>query len=399
MKGKIIAVNPFEVPIVMYHTINDRPFANPLGCLSFYTDEFIAHLKYFHNEGFEFATISDLVHKALDGKVGKSKLVALTFDDGFLDNYLIAADILNDFRAKGTVFVNPGHTPSGPARSLKEIPEAWGNLNFEEMRLMEKSGIFEIQSHTLSHEDIFVSDKLIDFYTPDKIHLYYWLIWKLIPQTRTALHSDITRYSGLIPAGYPIFEYGRPLRGKQFFPSEEFISLCVQQFKASGDRCMANLQAYSQKGVFETDDAYAQRVDDQVFQSKKILERELNKEIECICFPGDVYSTPLLSRAQAAGHRVFMRHPRETTAGNLAALQKADRTLSANQMIGLQRFVFNYDYRKIFPRQLAAYWTARFTVEGIQGNVLYTKSFSTARWLKRSVFKLGQKSREQRCEQ
>lgn len=392
-------MNPFEIPIVMYHSINDNPSANPLGCLSFFTEEFIAHLQYFKNEDFEFATISELLEKALHGKIRKGKIVALTFDDGYLDNYLIAADILRDFRAKGTIFVNPDHAPSGPVRSLKEVPDAWGTLNYNEMRLLEKSGTFEIQSHTLSHEDVFVSDRLIDFYTPEKFSFYYWLFWKLYPEIRKDWQGDTSRYCELIPTGYPIFEYGRPLRCKQFLPSDEFINLCIQQFQTNGNKCMAGLQAYTPKGVYESDEAYAQRVDEQITQSKAILEQQLSKKVESICFPGDVYSAPLLSCAQKAGYKVFMRHPREKTNGNLAALRAAKQTLSAHQMIGLRRFVFNYDYRNIFPKQSAAYWFARITVEGIQGNALYTGGLYTARWLKRSVFKLGLKSREQRQEQ
>lgn len=382
----------------MYHSINDSQKANPLGVLSFFTTEFITHLRYFNHMGFECITLTDLFQRALEGKVGNARLAVLTFDDGFLDNYLIAADILSDFNAKGTIFVNPGHTSIGPARSLEEEPEAWGNLNFEEMRLLEKSGIFEIQSHTMSHEDVFLSDQLIDFYTPEKFDNYYWLIWRNYPQIRSEGCGDLSRYSGLIPSGYPIFEYGRPLRGREFLPSTKFVDQSLQLFKSKGIQCLPELQSYPDKGEYESEERYAQRVDEQIIQSKQILERELSKSIECICFPGDVYSELLLTQAQAAGYKIYMRSPWEKRTSNLSVLKYAKQILENNQMIGLQRFVFTYRYRDIIPMKMAAYWTARITVEAYQENSFYNSCMSTARYIRTKILRRETLSKLQRHE-
>jgi hypothetical protein len=391
-------MNPFEIPVVEYHSINDNQKSYPLGGLSFFTKELIAHLRFFQDAGFECITLTELLQRGLEGKVGSERLIVLTFDDGFLDNYLIAADILREFKAKGTIFVNPGHASTSPARSLEEEPKAWGNLNFEEMRFLERSGIFEIQSHTLSHADVFLSDRLIDFYTPDKFRLYYWLIWKLFPDTCSEWNGDVTRYSCLIPSGYPIFEYGRALRGKEFIPSSVFVDRCVQLYQVKGLQCLADLQSYPGKGKYELEGAYAHRVEEQIVQSKCILERELSKCIECICFPGNVYSNLLLSRAQAAGYKLYMRPHWEKRTSNLSALRHAKQMLSNNQMIGLQRLVFPYGYRSILPMETAAYWLAKISVEAAQGNAFYSGSLSSVRFIKRKILRRESKSRLQRRE-
>jgi peptidoglycan/xylan/chitin deacetylase (PgdA/CDA1 family) len=392
-------MSEFEIPVVMYHSINDSQKAYPLGNLSFFTRELIAHLRYFRDAGFECITLSELLQRALDGKVGHTRLIVLTFDDGFLDNYLVAADILKKFNIKGTLFVNPGHAAVGPARSLEEEPDAWGYLNFEEMRSLERSGIFEIQSHTLSHEDVFLSDRLIDLYSPEKFRLYYWLVWKLFPHIRAEWQGDVTRYRGLIPAGYPIFEYGRSLRGKEFIPSAKFVDQCVQLFQVQGDRCLADLQLYPEKGVFEPEERYAQRVEEQIVQSKQTLERELSKSIECICFPGDISSERLLARAREVGHKVYMRPHWGERWSNLAALKNAQQILDNHQMVGLQRIVFTYGYRGLLPTEPAAYWTAKVSVKAAQGNAFYNGCFSTARLIKRKILKRESKSRLQRREE
>ena len=281
---------------------------------------------------------------------------------------------------------------------MEEQPDAWGNLNFEEMRLLERSGVLEIQSHTLSHEDVFLSDRLIDFYTPDKFNLYYWLIWKLFPYTRYEWCGDVTRYNCLIPSGYPIFEYGRSLRGREFIPSAEFVDQCVQLYKVKGTHCITNLQLYPDKGGYEPEESYAQRVDEQIVQSKCVLERELSKRIVCICFPGDIYSNPLLSHAQLAGYKVYMRPHWGERMSNLSALKDAKRTLDNDQMIGLQRSVFTYGYRGTLPMETAAYWAAKVTVESAQGNAFYSGSLSIAKLIKRKILGRESTSRLQRRE-
>jgi peptidoglycan/xylan/chitin deacetylase (PgdA/CDA1 family) len=366
--------------------------------LSIFTKELVAHLRYLRDAGFEAITLNELLHRTIEGKVGNSKLVVLTFDDGFLDNYLIAADILNDFNAKGTIFVNSGHASNHSARSLEDSPDAWGFLNFEEMRWLEKSGIFEIQSHTLSHHDIFLSDKLVDFYTPDKFNLYYWLVWKLHPDILYEWSGDVTRYKSIIPSGYPIFTYGRSLRGKEFFPSAEFIERCIELYNLKGKGALADLFEYRGKGNYESEEHYLHRVDDQIAHSKQILESELSKSIECICFPGDIYSNSLLAHAQEVGYKVYMRPHWGKYTSNLNTLMNAKRILDNNQMIGLQRVVFTSGCRDILPMKTAAYWVTKITLDAYQGNRVYSSGLSTARFVKRKILRRESISRLQRNE-
>jgi peptidoglycan/xylan/chitin deacetylase (PgdA/CDA1 family) len=390
--------NFLEIPVVMYHSVNNSQNNYPLSGLSFFTKELIAHLRFFYNSGYECISLSDLIQRALEGKLGKTRLAALTFDDGFLDNYLYVTDILNDFTAKGTIFVNPGHASKGSARTLATVPDAWGYLNFDEMRLLEQSGILEIQSHTFSHEDIFLTDRLIDLYTPEKFNLYYWLVWKINPHLRAEWSGDVTRFKDIIPNGYPIFEYGRCLRSKEFFPTNEFIEQCVQLYKSKGIESMNDLRLELNKGNYEPEESYFRRVDEQLLNSKRILESELSKHIECICFPGDVFSDFVLSRAQAAGYKVYIRPHWGKHINNLSTLKRAKQILFSNHMIGLQRIVFSYGYRGILPMETGAYWTAKITVGAAQGNSFYNGYLSTGRFVKRKILRIESKSRLQRNE-
>jgi hypothetical protein len=51
-------------------------------------------------------------------------------------------------------------------------------------------------------------------------------------------------------------------------------------FKVKGIQCLPDLQVYSNKGKYESIERYNQRVEEQIIQSKNILEKELSKKIE-----------------------------------------------------------------------------------------------------------------------
>lgn len=372
----------FDVPLVMYHSINDYPQDNPLGFLSLSSNQLAEHLRFLKDDGYELVTLSELLQKALLGQVGQSLIAALTFDDGFLDSYLVAAEILKRFGARGTIFVNPAHASHSAARTLKQVPHAWGFLNFDEMRLLEKTGIFEIQSHTMSHDSIFVSDELVDLYTPDQFKKYYWLVWMLYPHTRLEWHGDVERFAGLVPSGYPIFKPGRSLESPRFVPSSEFIECCIQFFARSGISCLADLRSHALKGEFEAESSYIDRIDYQLKGSKSVLETELSKTVECICFPGNKYSDRLLAHAAQMGYKLYMAAAKENAGENITILHNAPQLLSDGQMVGLKRVSMNSEFPRFFPPKIAAYWTMKLKMGDLNGHSIYSRIADFGRELK-----------------
>lgn len=355
-------MNKYEIPIVRYHSINDWHDVNPLSHLSFTREEFTQHLYFFKTAGYKLVTLSDLWNMSIAGEIGSSLTAILTFDDGFLDNYLLAEEILDYFNAKATIFVNPGHASSGPVRNLNDFPNAWGNLNFDEMRIMEKSGTFDIQSHTMTHDFIFVSDHLIDYYSPNKFDKYYWLVWMLHPYTKKEWHGDVDRFVDLVPSGYPIFKYGRALEGQKFIPSQGFVDMCVNRFNYEGTIAINEFQTMPDKGEYESEKSYLSRVDDQLLQSKLVLENELSKNIHFICFPGGVYSPRILHAAMSFGYKAYIRSSKDAKGSNLDPLYNATEAKHSKQIIGLNRIGFTHKYPKILPVKTSAYWSAKLSV-------------------------------------
>jgi len=137
--------------IMMYHMIAEQlPHGQKSG-LRVSQEMFEKHLDYFSTNDWTFIKMSEL-SKYKD----KEKVVAITFDDGYLDNYTKALPLLKKYNACATLYLvidrhnndwsikkNPKHN-SG-ALALEE------KLSDEQIKEMLDSGIFELGGHTISH--------------------------------------------------------------------------------------------------------------------------------------------------------------------------------------------------------------------------------------------------------
>ncbi|SIS42912.1 polysaccharide deacetylase family protein [Neptunomonas antarctica] len=117
--------------ILMYHSIGDG-----ISDLSVSTAKFDQQLKWLKAKGYRFVTVSELLE--LDSTV---KVVALTFDDGFEDNYTNMFPVLQRYAAKATVYLAPDI--SGIDR-----------LTVEQVKGMQASGLCEFGAHTLNHVNL-----------------------------------------------------------------------------------------------------------------------------------------------------------------------------------------------------------------------------------------------------
>lgn len=157
-----------SVPIFVYHSINARP-----GPWTVSTHCFEAQMQYLAANGYTALRANALV----DFIEGKAKLprrsVLITFDDGYLDNYVYAFPILERFGLHGVIFAVTGWIGEGPPRSHagmgrsvvlpeclnpgeRETVIAEGRvdammLRWSEIKAMEASGVMEAHSHTHSH--------------------------------------------------------------------------------------------------------------------------------------------------------------------------------------------------------------------------------------------------------
>lgn len=292
-----------EVPCIMYHTVG---IPKPDWLWSFLTmpfETFDHEMRILKERGYRTLTSAEFLECHRTGEY-PDKAVYLTFDDGYLDNWVFAAPILEKYGFCGTIFVNPDFVD--PSTGLRprydELPvdeiQLHGFLNWDEMREMEKRGVMEIQSHAMTHTWYFSSSTIVDFHHPGDDHV--WMDWNDRPEMKYA-YLGPNAYSG--NWGAPVYEHHKSLSGPAYTPDpsvrEGLIAFAGEQgadfferdeWRSSLVGKASELQAAADEGRMETNEEYLERVRWELSESKRVLEKELGKSVTVFCWPGGGYS-------------------------------------------------------------------------------------------------------------
>jgi peptidoglycan/xylan/chitin deacetylase (PgdA/CDA1 family) len=136
------------VPVLTYHRV--LPYKS---ALSVTLDEFEHHLHWLKDKGFHTLSSQEF-QQALTGEKEVERGLIITFDDGYRDNWYLAAPLLQKYGMNALIFVITGsikECKERPIRGgwLEEGDERF--LSWREISAMVDSGIFEVHSHTHSH--------------------------------------------------------------------------------------------------------------------------------------------------------------------------------------------------------------------------------------------------------
>lgn len=298
-----------NIPVIYYHSIapekNKKWFRNYLTLEIKY---FEAHIKMFKNLGYKSISLDEFYDLMISNVNVKEKFVVITFDDGYLDNYVFAAPILKKYGFRGTVFVNIDYIDK-KSKLRYNLEDYWsgkigwyelpvlGFLNMEEMQFLDSSGVLRIESHTKTHDKYIVSDKIIDFHYPGRDCLYP--IVDIYPEEKPYYIGN-DNFEKLLPFGTPFFERKssviarkvqinpelileitnilKPIISstkydKSFFFSK--IEKVYNKYKVNNDIIIA----------IESEKEYEKRVYEELFISKSVLENILSRKVNFLCWP------------------------------------------------------------------------------------------------------------------
>lgn len=122
-----------KIPILMYHGVTDDTWGTAELFVSPANME--AQIKYLVENGYDTITFEDWTHLE-----DFDKPVMLTFDDGYMDNYLELFPILQKYNAKATIFA-----------ITVSVDVNDKTMTSEQAKEMMDSGLVSIQSHTFNH--------------------------------------------------------------------------------------------------------------------------------------------------------------------------------------------------------------------------------------------------------
>ncbi len=313
-------------PIIYFHSV--APHKNPSWSRSYLTLElkhFENLLKYFSFRKCKTIHLDDYFDQMETGEL-KTNEVCITFDDGYADFWIYVYPLLKKYNQKATVYVSPGLVDqingvrknlddvwNGTA-SMKEI-DRWGYLSWEEMRIMEKSGLVDVQSHTYTHTKYFIDGKIKNFHRPGAD--CFNVIGNLFPDKKAGYIED-QGFETLIPYGYPIFTEASAVIARRVTINPKFISEVVELLKGNNWKAPYYFQELMQKVAplhqqyidsktlithSETENEFQERVRFEILESKNQLEKHLNKKISYCCWPHGDNSEFAHQTALESGYR------------------------------------------------------------------------------------------------
>lgn len=123
--------------IVMLHQVTPHEAASGMNMPP---QKFEQLLQYLAKKETHFCFVSEL-----DQYRGQKNVVALSFDDGFLDNYQYAYPLIKKYKAKATIYL---------ATQIEGIDK----LNTQQIHEMSDSGVIEFGAHTQHHVNLLKLD-------------------------------------------------------------------------------------------------------------------------------------------------------------------------------------------------------------------------------------------------
>lgn len=310
-----------NIVVLTFHSILNHVIDRPWAFLSESVKAFENTLKYLKKKKYETISLQELYDMKKARVDDNKKRVVLNFDDGFLDNYTIIYPMLKKYGFKGTVYISPEFVDKRDiirplayddiisGKKIK-LEDNWGYLSWNEIKILDESGILDIQGHAMSHTWYFSSDKIRSIH--HKGDKYYWLWWNRFPEKKPYW---LTQYDETeIEFGYPVFDYHKSLSGKMFIPDEAVIQYVIKEYQSAVKQDGFNEGAFIKEinekvctafngriGRYENDNEFETRIRRELIDSKKICEEKLGKKMNFMAWPGGAVSELACKVAEEAG--------------------------------------------------------------------------------------------------
>ena len=98
-------INIVRVPVLMYHSVGVKNSDWRGSFLTCHYKIFENHLKWFKRKKYQSITLDEYYGYIFEsGEIPKNSII-LTFDDGYVDNYIYAFPLLKKYGFKGVIFV------------------------------------------------------------------------------------------------------------------------------------------------------------------------------------------------------------------------------------------------------------------------------------------------------
>jgi peptidoglycan/xylan/chitin deacetylase (PgdA/CDA1 family) len=292
------------IPAMMYHHVNHEPEDST----SITPENFETQIKYLAEAGYISLHLKEFYDHLKKWDIPE-KLILITFDDGYADNFLYAYPILKKYNMKATIFtttafskdkiISRGKLASNWELTMKCITSKGGldeYLSWDEMDQMQAGKLIDIQAHCHTHNAYFEEDKVLSFYDGS-----------INPKLGWATDGDLR-------LGIPIYRTGPALAVRRYFDdrslrdkvADHVASHGGKEFMARNDANQVLFDIVNKygelNGRFETEKESNHRIMDELVLTKDLIETKLKKSADHICWPWGSVDKKLMGRARKAGY-------------------------------------------------------------------------------------------------
>ena len=313
-------------PVFYYHSVAPAPFEGwVLKFLTIQLAIFEDQLAWLKANHFKSIFLDDWSAIRTGQKTGTGKEVCLTFDDGLLDNWVYAFPLAKKYGLRFTLFVSPECIdPQNVVRpTLEDVwnencraedLNALGYLTWNELKIMQESGVVDVQSHTMTHAKYIASPLLKKFYYGGFEGLHP--ILNAHPEMRASYMHE-PDFEKRLPWGAPLFEESSAVTVKKHsiqpaFAEEVFALAGKHDLASANQRPAFEAEArqlhenYRQSGQLlesvETETDYQARLAYEIIDSKSIIEEQLKKPVQFLCWPHGDNTAEAHDLAKQAGY-------------------------------------------------------------------------------------------------
>ena len=283
-----------DVPVFVFHSVEPETFGRQLRHLA--------------DNGYVSLSVDEYYQGLVGARPYPERAVLLTFDDGRGSLWSVGAPLLRRHGLKGVVFLVPARMRSRPGplpptlddleagRASKDAVLAreageGAFLSWEEVGTLARAGVFEFESHTLTHARIHVAPRLAGFVRPEMRRGYAAMDVPLVAEgPRDLLAEDV-------PLGTPILTSApRTSEQLRFFEEPDLRSACVAAVAAGGgEDFFRNVDAEARlrrlfrgrpiRGRFETPEERESSLRRELALARTIIEERTGRPAVHLCYP------------------------------------------------------------------------------------------------------------------
>lgn len=207
--------NGIVVPIIMYHEV--KTFKTGKDVITPYEME--SDLNYLRANNYTTITMTNLIDYVNDRKELPEKPIILSFDDGYLNNYVYVLPLLKKYNMKIVLSILGKNTDD-----FTRIPDNhldYSHVTWDQINEMIKTGLVEIQNHTYNLHSITRRRYGCQKNKGESLACYE----QVLTQDIGRLQKEITEMTGTTPNTFA-YPYGK-------FSKESYPIIKKLGFKAS----------------------------------------------------------------------------------------------------------------------------------------------------------------------